>query len=91
MRKMYSDDKNWTSSKWRKSFADLENDGYSFERIQTVDWFSSKEDYWRTAVQIRTYAQKVIKETEKALCFSIVNQYGNMYEMWFPKSVLISY
>lgn len=89
MKKMYSEEKNWNKKNWKKSFENLTNDGYSFEPIKRQNWFN--ENAWISAVLCNTTAHKVIKETEKAIQFSVVNQYGNVYEMWFPKSVLISY
>ena len=89
MKKMYSDYKNWDDRHYKKSFKDLENDGYSFERIEYKEWFDL--DAWKVAVLCNKTAHKTIKETEKAIQFSVVNQYGNVYEIWFPKSVLTSY
>lgn len=91
MKKMYSDNENWSKSNWKQSFKNLANDGYSFSSIETQDWFLGKMDTWMVSVLVNTTAHKVIKETEKAIQFSVVNQYGNVYEMWFPKSALISY
>lgn len=89
MKKMYSSLENWDKSHWKKSFENLANDGYNFDRIETKNWFIP--DPWVTNVLINKTAHKILKESEKAICFSVVNQYGNIYEIWFPKSVLISY
>lgn len=91
MQKMYSDYKNWTKTKWKESFNNLTNDGYSLEKIKVATWFKGHMEAWKTAVLINTNAHKVIDETEKALKFSIVNQYGAVYEMWLPKSTLEAY
>lgn len=91
MKKMYSDSRNWENKNWKESFENLKNDGYSLEKIEFVDWFFGRLDTWQSAVLCRKVAHKVIKESEKAIQFSIVNQYGNMYEMWLPKSALINY
>lgn len=89
MKKMYSESKNWNDKNWKKSFENLSNDDYSFDSIKYDGWL--RLDNWKLSVLCNKTAHKIIKETEKAICFSIVNQYGNMYEMWFPKSALISY
>ena len=88
---MYSESKNWDKRHWKESFENLKNDGYSFDKIKIADWFIMKMEGWKCAVLNNTNAHKTIKETEKAIQFSIVNQYGNVYEIWFPKSTLISY
>lgn len=89
MKKMYSDLKNWNDKNYKNSFANLENDGYKFEKIETADWF--KMEMWQYSVLSSKTAHKIIKESEKAIQFSIVNQYGEMHEMWFPKKALINY
>lgn len=91
MKKLYSDSKNWNKQNYQKSFENLKNDGYTFENIEIQDWFLSKIDMWKISVLNWKTAHKILKESEKAICFSVVNQYGDMYEMWFPKSTLISY
>lgn len=89
MKKIYSDSIDWNKKNWKNSFENLVNDGYIFDKIKRHNWFD--EAAWITAVLCNTTAHKIIKETEKAIQFSVVNQYGNVYEMWFPKAALISY
>lgn len=87
MSKIYGEEKNWNGKNYKQSFANLANDGYDFEKIESANWLVL--DTWKLAVLCRTYAKKIVKESEKAICFNIVTQYGNEYEMWFPKSSLI--
>lgn len=91
MKKMYSDARNWEKKNWKESFENLKNDGYSFDSIEIADWFIGKMDAWQSAILCQKIAHKIIQESEKAIQFNIVNQYGNMYEMWLPKSTLIKY
>ena len=89
MKRIYGEAKDWNERNWKKSFENLANDGYDYEQLDFVDWFICKMEYWKLAVLNHRVAKKIIKETEKAIQFSIVNQYGSMYEIWFPKSVII--
>lgn len=89
MKRMYSESQNWDKKHWKKSFENLKNDGYSFDKIKVQNWFSY--DGWQLAVLSNKTAHKKIDESEKAVKFSVVNQYGNMYDMWLPKKALISY
>lgn len=91
MKKIYGKSEDWNQKNWKASFENLVNDGYSLERIELKKWYIWKIENWKSAVLVNKNAHKVVKETEKAIQFSIVNQYGNEYEMWFPKSTLESY
>lgn len=89
MRTLYSDAKNWTNSNYKESFKNLANDGYKYDSIDFENWFFFKMQAWQSAVLCRVIAHKIIAETEKAYKVSIVNEYGSLYEMWFPKKAII--
>ena len=91
MKKMHSSSENWTEKKWKESFENLKEEGYKEGHIKYAEWWIAKQEPWQTAVLIHHYMYKIDKETEKALRFSIVNEYGNENFVWFPKSVLIEY
>lgn len=88
MKKMYSESKNWNERNYKKSFENLVNDGFDFERLQLKKWFIMNLEGWKAAVLCNKLAKKVVNETEKAIEYEFVNQYGNVYNMWFPKSVI---
>lgn len=79
----------WSKSNYKKSFENLVSEGYDYNRIELKKWFDLEG--WQTAVLVNKLAKKVIQESEKAIKFNVVNQYGEEYNMWFPKSALENY
>lgn len=91
MVKIHGSFKDWENKKWKSSFEKLKEEGYCYEKIELEGWFLKYLDGWKSAVLCRKFAQKKINETEKAIEFSVITQYGNEYEMWFPKKALVYY
>ena len=66
-----------------------------FMDVEFEQWFVMKMKSWEVNASINPYfSYKILKETEKAICFEIKNEKNALkmpFKMWAPKSAIIKF